>query len=258
MKLFEIGIVTVRLVDVLDVSIVTFLFYKLYENIRGRLAIRVISLIIAIFLTWKIVDLLGFRLLSSIMGEFLGLGAIAVVILFAPEIRNFLSAIIKNPLLDRLIRNTTANASVDQFIPEIVEALKSLRATGNGALIVITGENPLFEIQATGDPIHADVQARLIFTIFQKESPLHDGAMVIHDGKIAAVRAILPISKSAQLDAELGLRHRAALGISEASDALVIVVSEERRELSLAARGILHRKVDYSDIEQAMRTHRQR
>lgn len=255
MKLFEIGFVTVRLVDVLDIGIVTFLFYKLYENIRGRLAIRIISLIIALFFIWKIVDLLGFRLLGSIMGEFLGLGAIAVVILFAPEIRNFLSAIIKNPLLERLIRTANGRDELNQTSAAIIEALKSLRATGNGALIVITGENPLFDIQSTGDPINSDVQSRLIFTIFQKESPLHDGAMIIHQGRIAAVRAILPISKSNRLDPELGLRHRAALGMAENSDALVIVVSEERRELSIALRGELHRRVDYNDIDQALAVH---
>jgi len=255
MELFSVGFVTVRLVDLLDITVVSVLFYQLYQNLRGRLALRVISLIIAIFLVWRIVDLLDFRLLGSILDEFLGLGAIAVVIIFAPEIRGFLSAFSKNTLLDRFIRQVSAPTESDSTYREIVEALKSLRATGNGALIILTGSDPLTEIQGTGDRLDAIVAARLIYTIFQKESPLHDGAMIMQGGKIAAVRCILPISKSLELDPELGLRHRSALGISEVSDALAIVVSEERRELSLASGGRLRRNVDYQEVEDSIKAH---
>lgn len=255
MELFKIGFVTVRLIDLLDIAIVTFLFYKLYENLRGRTAIRVISMILALFILWKAVALLEFRLLSSIMGEVIGLGAIAVVIIFAPEIRGFLAAFTTNPILDRLLQNSASGSQIEQTIREVIEALKSLRATGNGALIVITGSNPLAEVQQTGDRIDANILSRLIFTIFQKESPLHDGAMILHEHRIASVRSILPISKSERLDPELGLRHRSALGMSEESDALILVASEERREVSLALRGELRRNIDYHEVEEALNKH---
>ncbi|MEO1448467.1 MAG: diadenylate cyclase CdaA [Bacteroidota bacterium] len=257
MELFNIGFVTVRLVDLLDIGIVTFLLYKLYENLRGSLAIRITSVILASFVLWKVVDLLDFRLLGTILDEFLGLGALAVVIIFSPEIRRFLSAISKNTFLDRILRQVAPIEEPAEAYEEISEALKSLRATGNGALIVLTGKDPLREICETGDILDAALMARLIFTIFQKESPMHDGAMVITGSRIVSVRAILPLSKSSDLDPELGLRHRSALGLSETTDALVIVVSEERRELSLATQGKLTRNVDYQDIEEAIKVHYQ-
>ncbi|MEM7372235.1 MAG: diadenylate cyclase CdaA [Bacteroidota bacterium] len=263
MELFEIGFVTITLIDILDISVVTFLFYKLYESLKGNLAIRVASAVISIFVTWKIVDLLGFRLLGSILDQFLGLGAIAIVVIFAPEIRRFLEIISKNTLLERLIRQVTVSNSaagheaedLEHTFHEVVEAMKSLRASGHGALIVITGKDPLREVRDSGDEVDAKVSARMIYTIFQKESPLHDGAMLMSNNRITSVRCILPISKRTNLDPELGLRHRSALGISEISDALVIVVSEERRELSMAQNGQLQRRVDYHEVDDAIREH---
>ncbi len=257
MELFDIGFVTVRLVDILDISLVSLLIYNLYRNIRGRLALRIMSLVISVFLVWKLVDLLDFRLLGSILDEFLSLGAVALVIIFAPEIRSFLSAISKNTLFDRIVRQVSSGSVSDETYREVVDALKSLRATGNGALIIFTGSDPLNEIQETGDRLNSTIAARLIYTIFQKESPLHDGAMILHDDRIAAVRCILPISKSTELDPELGLRHRSALGITEQSDTLAIIVSEERREVSLAYRGKLKRNVDYHEVEDAIKNHYQ-
>ncbi|MDP5168964.1 MAG: diadenylate cyclase [Bacteroidia bacterium] len=256
MDLFDIGFVTIRLVDVMDILLVTFIFFKLYQSLKGRLAIRITSLIVGIFLIWKMVAVLDFRLLRSILDQFLGLGAVAVVIIFAPEIRRFLTNISKNTFLDRFIRPGQAQDTDEHTIKELVESLKSIRATGNGALIVLTGSESLREIEETGDELDANVSSRLIYTIFQKESPLHDGAMILRGNKISAVRAILPISKKANLDAELGLRHRSAIGVSEISDVLVIVSSEERREISLAYKGELQRAVDYQEVEEAIRKHR--
>jgi uncharacterized protein (TIGR00159 family) len=260
MKLFEIGFVTVTLVDILDISIVTFLFYKLYESLKGSMAIRITSAVISVFLVWKVVDLLGFRLLGSILDEFLSIGAIAVVVIFAPEIRRFFTSITKNTLLERILRQVSISPGSDPgdisaLYKEVVESLKSLRATGHGALIVLAGKDSLVEVRESGDELDAKVSARLIYTIFVKESPLHDGAMILLNRRIAAVRCILPISRHPDLDPELGLRHRSGLGISEITDALVIIASEERRELSLAQQGELKRNVDYADIEEAIQHH---
>ncbi len=255
MELFTIGIVTVRLVDVLDIAIVTFLFYKLYEYLRGSLAVRVTSVILATFFMWKVVDLLDLRLLTTILDAVLGLGAIAVVIIFAPEIRQFLAAISKNTFLDRILQRVGERVDTTTSYREILEALKDIRARGEGALIVIRGTNNLTEIEGTGEQLDANITSRLIYSIFQKESPLHDGAMIIAHNKITSVRCILPVSENPQIAPELGLRHRAAVGVSERSDALVIVVSEERRELSLAQQGELTRNVDYQVVEERMLRH---
>ncbi|MEO0471534.1 MAG: diadenylate cyclase [Bacteroidota bacterium] len=257
MELFKIGIVTVRLVDIIDILVVSFLFYRLYDYLRSNLAIRVTSGILSIFLVWKVVDLLNFRLLTSILDAFLGLGAIAVVILFAPEIRQFLLSISKNTLVDRILQRVTQQVAVQNnsdFL-EIADAVRALRNRGEGALIVLRGGNPLREIETSGDPIDATVSARLITSIFQKESPLHDGAMIIFNNRITAVRCILPLSENPRLDPQLGLRHRAALGVSEFSDALVIVLSEERNEISLAKEGRLIRNVQFQEVEQRIQEH---
>lgn len=258
MDLFSISFISVRLVDIIDIIATTFILYKLFEVLRGTLTLRIFSVLLAIFFMWKVVDLLELRLLKSILNQFFGAGALALVILFAPEIRKFLSAISKNTILDRILRQVYTRTEDSSINRDIVESLKDLRATGNGALIVVLGNNPLKEIQDTGERLNANITSRLIFSIFQKESPLHDGAMLINTRKILAVRCILPISESQQLSPELGMRHRSAVGVSELSDALVIVVSEERREISLSYHGELRRNVDYVEVEEAIISHIQK
>lgn len=258
MELFKVGFLSVRLVDLIDVSLAAFLLYRLYESLKGTLALRISGLIVAIIILWKVVGILEFRLLGEILDTFIGLGALALVVLFTPEIRKFLGGIAKNTLVDRLIRQVSTRSESEVVYREVVAALKEIRATGNGALIVLIGDNPMDDILETGDKLDADISSRLIYTIFQKESPMHDGAMMLKNNKIAAVRCILPLSQSSRLDPELGMRHRAGLGATESSDALVIIVSEERRELSLAFKGRLTRNVDYSDVDDAIKVHFQR
>lgn len=258
MKLFEIGFLTVTFKDILDISIVTFVFFKLYQMLKGSLALRLLGVVVSIFLLWKMVGLLQFRLLKSILDAFLDLGALALVVIFAPEIRKFLFAISKNTFLDRLLRQISTRSESDTTYKELVAALKDLRAEGDGALIVILGKDSLEDIQETGDHLNAETSSRLIATIFQKHSPLHDGAMIINQNKIVAVRCILPISKRSDISPELGMRHRAAVGVTETSDALVIIVSEERRELSLAYDGKLRRNIDYHEVDEALEAHDRR
>ncbi|MEL6190765.1 MAG: diadenylate cyclase CdaA [Bacteroidota bacterium] len=258
MELFKIGFVSIRLADLIDVGITTVIIYNLYQIMRGTLAIRVISVLMSIFLMWKIVDLMDLRLLKSVLDQFFNIGAVAIVIIFAPEIRKYLSVISKNTIVDRIIRQVyTRSDQDDTAYREIISALKDLRATGNGALIVMMGNNSLTDIRESGEQIDANVNSRLIHSLFQKESPLHDGAMLIEHDKIIAVRCILPISDSQSIPSELGTRHRAALGVSETSDVLVIVLSEERREISLASQGKLRRNVEYQEVKQAIRSHHQ-
>lgn len=254
MELFNIGFVTIRLVDIVDISIVTFLFFKLYELLKGSLAIRILTGVLLIFLFWKLVDLLDMVLLKSILDQFLGVGAIALIIIFASEIRRFLLIISRNTVFDRIWQQITSSES-NVATHEIADAVETLRDDGVGALIILAGEDKLERIQETGDIIGAQVSDRLFSSIFQPLSPLHDGAVIVSDGIILAARCVLPLTERTDLPPELGLRHRSAIGISEQSDSLSIIVSEERKEVSLAFRGELERNIDIITLNTRIRQH---
>ena len=249
MELFKIGFVSVRLVDIIDISIVTFLFFKLYELLRGSLALRILGAILVVFFVWKVVDMLDFLLLRSIIDLFLGAGAISLVVIFAPEIRRFLVVMGKNTFLDRVFQQGPVGSELQALVDEILDGVEQLCNGGIGALIVITDTDNLERIQETGDRLDAEVSGRLLHSIFITASPLHDGAVVIAGGKIAAARCVLPITQSADFPPELGMRHRAALGLSETSHALILIVSEERKEVSIAFEGKLERNIDLFNVE---------
>jgi len=250
MELFKIKFVVVRLVDIIDISMVSLLFYQMYKILRGSLTFRVLLGIFTFFVMLRIVDIFELVLLKSILNQLLDLGAIALVVLFAPEIRRFLQEISKNTIIDRLLRQlNSSNDNVSSY-SGLIQAIYSLRSKGDGALIVLVGNTPLSEIAMTGDLLNAQIHSQLILTIFMKTSPLHDGAMLVHNNKVEAVRCILPITEQSDLPPELGLRHRAAIGVSEVSDALAIAVSEERQEVSIALGGQLLRDLDEGELRE--------
>lgn len=255
MELFKIGFLSVRLIDIIDISVVTFLFYRLYELLRGSIAVRILFALLAVFLLWKFVDLLEMVLLKSILDQFLGVGAIALIVIFAAEIRRFLVLLGRNTILSRVWGQIFSNQVSTFPFHELVRAVEGLEQQGLGALIVVAGQENLDRFKETGDPIGAGVAERLFLSIFLKDSPLHDGAVIIDKGLVAAARCVLPLSTKPDLPPELGLRHRSALGMSEASDALVIIVSEERQEISIAKEGILQRDIDPISLEAALRKH---
>jgi len=251
-ELFKIYFISVRLIDILDIAVVAFLMYKLYHTLRRSHALRVVGVLVSIVLMWKVVGWLEFALLKAILDQIIGLGGIALLILFAPEIRKFLLNASKNTLLDKIIRRLSEDDIPDSEVKEITAAFRDLTATRNGALVVILGNTPLEEVVSTGDRLDASVSARLLVAIFQKESPLHDGAVLIKGNTILAARCVLPMTDATNLPPELGMRHRAALGISENSDALVLILSEERGEISLVLGGILKRNLGEDEIEAAI------
>jgi diadenylate cyclase len=255
MDLFKIGFLTVRLVDLIDISVVTFVFYRLYGLLRGSLALRIVFALTLVFLFWKLVDLLDMLLLKSILDQFIGVGAIALIVIFSGEIRRFLILLSKNTFFSRAWGQIFTTAEAQHSFEELFAGIEEINKYKLGALIVVTGEDPLDRIKETGDHIGAEISERLLTSIFLKDSPLHDGAVVIDDNQIAAARCILPLSGNTNLPPELGLRHRAGLGISETSDALVIVVSEERQEVSIVKEGKLQRDVDLMTLEAALRNH---
>ena len=227
--------------DIIDIILVAFLLYGTYYLLKGTTAMRIFLGIVALFLIWQVVDILHMELLSTILGAFVSGGFIALVIIFQPEIRRFLFTVGTQANVSRLsrffkfLRPKKGTDTLD--IKSIVEACSNMSAIKQGALIVITRQNPLVDIVETGVTINAKISSPLIENIFFKNSPLHDGAMVISNNSITAARCILPVSDRTDLPGQYGLRHRAAVGLSENNDPIIIVVSEETGHISVVTDG---------------------
>ena len=235
--------ISIRVLDIIDILLVAFLLYQIYVLIKGTVAINIFMGIFSLYLFWLIVKALNMELLSSILGQIIGVGVIALIIVFQQEIRRFLLLIgsryfSKNRFsIEKLLRIKTEKYDSPVNIEAIVKACRNLSEQKVGALMVITKESNLQLYAETGDIINAETSSRLIENIFFKNSPLHDGAMIIQNNLIHAVRCILPLSEKPDLPASYGLRHRAAIGISEITDALVVIVSEETGKISFVKNG---------------------
>ena len=232
--------IQVRVVDIIDIVLVAVLLYALYRLLKGTAAISIFIGIVAIFLIWQLVKALQMELLSTILGAFTSVGFIALIIIFQPEIRRFLFTIgakTRNGDLKLLRFLSRRHQSVALDTETICQACRSMSSIKQGALIVITRQNNLTDIVLTGVGIDATISKPLIENIFFKNSPLHDGAMIITDNKIVAARCILPVTNNNDIPGHYGLRHRAAIGISETNDCIVLVVSEETGDISLVSAG---------------------
>ncbi len=243
-----------RWVDALDIFVVGYLLYEFYMLIRGTTAVYVGVGIVLVYVLWKLVDLSGMHLLSEIFGAFISVGVLALVIVFQQEIRKFLTMLgSQNILTGRSRRflfwkvNDTSRNALD--IEEVVEACFEMSQTKTGALIVLSLKNELKEIAATGAVFQAQVQRELIKSIFYKNSPLHDGALIIRRNQIIAARCILPVSTRIDIPEDLGLRHRSAIGITEASDAIAIIVSEQTGHITYVEHGIMQRNIGKTELE---------
>ncbi len=240
--------ITIRFLDILDIFLVAVLLYQLYRLIKGTVAFNIVIGLFSLYLLWLVVRALDMQLLGSIMGQFIGVGVLALIIVFHPEIRKFLVFIGTNYNVNRLLSidklfGTTKVKTINQEqIDSLVDACVSMAKSKTGALIVIAGNSELTEQINTGEKLNAKISSSLIRTIFFKNTPLHDGAIIIKDNKIKAAGCILPLTQK-ELDQMLGLRHRAAVGITETTDAVVIIVSEERGTISFAKEGEIKRRV---------------
>jgi len=230
--------------DVIDVLLVAYLMYQVYMLIRGTVAMNIFIGILSFYLLWIIVKALEMQLLGSILGQIIGVGVIAMIILFQQEIRRFLIFIgnqyfSRNRLsLEKVIPiNITPEPKVK--IKSIIKAVINMAKSKTGALVVVARKSELTVYAETGDSLNAETSSRLIESIFNKESPLHDGALIINGDRIVAARCVLPISENLNLPPNYGLRHRAALGLSENTDALTIIVSEQTGKVSIAESGKL-------------------
>jgi uncharacterized protein (TIGR00159 family) len=252
--LFKIGFLDVSWVDFIDIALVSVLLYQVYKLIRGSIAMNIFLGILALYLVYLIVRAAQMELLATILGQFMGVGVLAMIILFQPEIRKFLLVIGRGTEFRENIFKTIANwrhEYHDDFdVHEVIEAAKSLKATKTGALMVFSRDSEMKFYAQTGDVLDATVNKRLLLSIFSKNSPLHDGAVIIYKGRIKAARCVLPVTENDNLPAHYGLRHRAAVGMSENTDTLVLAISEETGRLILARNGKYLRLLKLKHVEQ--------
>jgi diadenylate cyclase len=252
--LFKIGFLEVSWVDLVDIGLVSVLLFQVYKLIRGSIAVNIFLGILALYLVYLIVHAAQMELLSSILGQFMGVGVLAMIILFQPEIRKFLLVIGRGTeFKDNFFKTISnwKNQYHDDFdIHEVIEATKTLKATKTGAILVFSRDTELKFYAETGDTLDAAVNKRLLLSIFNKNSPLHDGAVIIHKGRIKAARCVLPVSENDHLPPNFGLRHRASVGMSESTDTLVMAISEETGRLILARNGKYLRGLKLREVEE--------
>lgn len=237
------------LIDLLDILMVAAVIYFIFRWIRSSSALNIFIAIIIVLIVRIVAVALGMKMMSALLGTIIDVGAIALIIIFQPEIRRFLnnlgrgagSTLEKQSIIQKLLSRGNGDVLAARANDEIAEACKEMSEQKTGALIVFRRNNSLEDIIATGDVIDADISKRLIMNIFFKNSPLHDGAMVIGGNRIVAARCTLPITDRSDLPARYGMRHKAAVGISEQSDADVIVVSEETGGISFVRAGVVTR-----------------
>ena len=237
-----LGFLHMSFVDVLDIVVVAFIIYIVFRWLRGSSAMNILIAIVVLFLIRFVAGAFDMKLLSALMDAVINVGAIALIVIFQPEIRKFLGRVGRgtglhwwNRLLGRKEEGLDAPAS-----KELVQACLDMAESRTGALIVIRHKDDLQDIIDSGDRIDADIRSRLIENIFFKNSPLHDGAVIIGGNRILAARCTLPITERTDLPAKYGMRHKAAVGITERSDADVIVVSEQRGTISFVRDGQIY------------------
>jgi len=244
--------IQVRVFDIIDIFLVALLFYGLYRLLKGTSAMSIFIGIVAIFLIWQLVKALQMEMLTAILGAFVSVGFIALIIIFQPEIRRFLFTIGDQAREGRLAHRFKffkVRSNVDLDIDSVVKSCRNMSDIKQGALILLTRKNNMDDIISTGVVVNADISNSLIENIFFKNSPLHDGAMVIRHNRITAARCILPVSNKTNIPGHYGLRHRAAIGVTEVNDCIALVVSEETGNISMVTGGEI-RTVKASELRE--------
>ena len=237
--------------DYLDIAIVAYLLYRLFPLVRDTGTKQITKAIVAILLIAWVTDLMNLYTLSFIMEQFLQIGLIALVVLFQPELRRMLDHL-GNMKFHKFFGVEKADQEMAPIIAQTVAACEVLSRERIGALIVFARDNRLDEYIKTGTKIDGQVSEQLIRNIFFPKASLHDGAMIVRDGRMTAAGCVLPLSASERLNADLGTRHRAGVGISEASDAVVVIVSEETGTISVAVGGMLKRHLASQTLERLL------
>ena len=240
-----------NLTNIIDILLVITIIVLLFRWLRGTYANRIIIGLIVVYIVWKVVSIFHLTVLSEILGQIIQVGVILLVIIFQPEIRKFLYLLGNRKFFKWFTRNSKED-NIEDDIDSIVRACKRMSAAQTGALIVIARKHPLSEVIATGEQIDALVSRELIENIFFKNSPLHDGAIVIKKHRITAAHCILPVSKSESLPSYVGLRHRSAVGITSETDAIAVVVSEQTGQIAISIQGSLQQNISPTVLKQKL------
>ena len=238
--------------DYLDIIVVAFLIYKMLPLIRTPHIMKIARTVFALILVTWITDVMKLHTINWILDQVLAIGLVAFVVLFQPELRRMLDHL-GNVNIMSLFSSSKPVQEMEKVIEQTVMACDFMSREKIGALIVFTREQRLDEYFKTGTVIDAQVSEQLVRNIFFKNSPLHDGAMIIRDGRVAAAGCVLPLSDSHRLSADLGTRHRAGVGTSEVSDAVVVIVSEENGAISVASGGMLKRHLAPQTLEKLLK-----
>lgn len=229
-------IVDIRIIDIVDIVLVAILLYYIYKLIKGTVAINIFIGIVIAYAIWKVTEFLEMEMLSKILGGFLGVGMVALVVVFQQEIRRFLLMLGSTNFSARrkFIKQfrSSANSKLLTNTEAVIQACDRMSKSKTGALIVFKRTNNLDFVKTSGDEMNIEINQPIIESIFYKNSPLHDGAMIIEDNTITATRVVLPVNNDREIPQRFGLRHRAAVSITEKTDAVCLTVSEENGQIS--------------------------
>jgi len=242
---------SMRWTDFVDIILVVFLIYKFLPLLRSTGAMRMAGVIVVVFVLSWLTQVLKLHTLNFLISQFLSIGLLAVVILFQPELRRMLDHLGKMKVKNLFSTQKPEEEMMD-VIAHTVRACENMSHERVGALIVFGRDNPLDEYFKTGTMIDAKVSAPLMRNLFFPKAALHDGAVIINEGRVVAAGCVLPLSESSRLNVDLGTRHRAAVGMSEVSDAVVVVVSEETGAISVAVGGMLKRHLAGQTLEKLL------
>lgn len=251
-KVFK-TLTTIGFLDIVDIFLLAGIFFFIYRFARKRRAVRLIIGVVLFILIVFVVDTVHLSALGFVFGDFKQLGVIAILIIFQPELRSALEKIGGIKVFDFHAKHTEKDDVNAQYVIESVSrAAQKLSSAGHGALIVIERQNSLAEFKRTGSTVDAVISPDMLCSIFYKGTALHDGAVIVNNGRIDSAACVLPITNRADIDTELGTRHRAAIGTTEVSDAIVVVVSEETGKISMSIDGELERGFTYSSLRNAL------
>ncbi len=238
-------IMNMTIIDFIDISIVAYFFYKMYFLVKETRAEQLIKGIVILLLATNVLEMMQFQVIHWILERTMTVGIIALLIVFQPELRRALEQLGRVKFFSKSSQDAYRK-SVDYIVSEVRAAVGVMSKSKTGALIVFERDTGLNEIVRTGTLLNADISRQLLINIFEPNTPLHDGAVIVRGEKILAAGCFLPLTDNAQLNQEVGTRHRAALGVSEKSDCIALVVSEETGKISIAENGKLYR--DLSDV----------
>ncbi len=243
--------------DTIDIIIVTLVIYLVIRFVKKTQAAPLMKGIIILLAIWGLADLLKFNVTSYLIKGLLDFGILAVIIIFQPEIRSLLEKVGRSKLQIKSFVDTPEDEAkvIGRCIDVIVSSCTSMSHSKTGALIVVEGGTKLGDIEETGTIIDAAMSNEMVQNVFYPKAPLHDGAAIVREGRIIAAGCVLPLTKNPNLSSELGTRHRASIGVSEVSDCMAVVVSEETGYISVANNGVLTRNISPMELRDMLRIH---